>query len=298
MNRRELLLGLIVAPLIGCTSPPEIRSISTPTTETQAHQTDRPCAGSAANNAVRRRVSIVPQFSATTIHAAYWPVLTTIGEKANLCFELIQQPSIPEFEDVLRSNKADYAFMNPYHQVMFRSSYRPLLRDKKKLLTGILVTNRDSTITTVRDLEGRDLLLPAPNAFAASLLTRAFLDKQGVKVKPRYVKTHQNVYRGVARDRDAAGGGVNKTYQRESKALQSEVQILAETPGYPAHPFSASRSIPPEETTTVQTLWIEMAQQPALQPLLKKVQIPFPMRADYQKDYAPLAKLGLERFVE
>ena len=297
MNGRELLLGLIVAPLIGCTSSPEIQSTSTPT-ETQAHQTDRPCAGSAANNAVRRRVSIVPQFSATTIHAAYWPVLTTIGEKANLCFELIQQPSIPEFEDVLRSNKADYAFMNPYHQVMFRSSYRPLLRDKKKLLTGILVTNRDSTITTVRDLEGRDLLLPAPNAFAASLLTRAFLDKQGVKVKPRYVKTHQNVYRGVARDRDAAGGGVNKTYQRESKALQSEVKILAETPGYPAHPFSASRSIPPEETTTVQTLWIEMAQQPALQPLLKKVQIPFPMRADYQKDYAPLAELGLERFVE
>ena len=297
MNRRELLLGLIVAPLIGCTSSQEIQSTSTPTA-TQPNQTDRPCAGSAANNAVRRRVSIVPQFSATTIHAAYWPVLTTIGEKANLCFELIQQPSIPEFEDVLRSNKADYAFMNPYHQVMFRNSYRPLLRDKKKLLTGILVTNRDSTITTVRDLEGRDLLLPAPNAFAASLLTRAFLDKQGVKVKPRYVKTHQNVYRGVAHDRDAAGGGVNKTYQRESKALQSEVEILAETPGYPAHPFSASRSIPPEETTTVQTLWIEMAQQPSLQPLLKKVQIPFPIRADYQRDYAPLTELGLERFVE
>ena len=193
MNRRGLLLGLIVAPLIGCTSPPEIRSISTPTTETQAHQTDRPCAGSAANNAVRRRVSIVPQFSAKAIHAAYWPVLTKIGEKSNLCFELNQQQSIPEFEDALRNKKPDYAFMNPYHQVMFADSYKPLLRDKNKLLTGIIVTNSNNTADTIHDLEGRDLLLPAPNAFGASLLTRAFLDQQGIKVRPRYVKTHQNV---------------------------------------------------------------------------------------------------------
>ena len=107
-------------------------------------------AGSSASNAVRRRVSIVPQFSATTIHAACWPVLTQIGEQTNLCFELVQQPSIPEFEDVLRSHQADYAFMNPYHQVMFKSSYRPLVRDKKKLLTGILVTNRNSEITNPR----------------------------------------------------------------------------------------------------------------------------------------------------
>jgi len=298
MKRQGLLFGLILVPLIGCTSDAEIQSTSSPATETKSNQADRDCAGSSASNAVRRRVSIVPQFSATTIHAAYWPVLTQIGEQANLCFELIQQPSIPEFEDVLRSRQADYAFMNPYHQVMFKSSYRPLVRDKKKLLTGILVTNRNSEITTVRDLEGRDLLLPAPNAFAASLLTRAFLDKQGVKVKPRYVKTHQNVYRGVARDKNAAGGGVNKTYQRESDALQSEVRILTETPGYPAHPFSASRTIPSKESTTVQTLWIEMAQQTALKPLLKNVQIPYPMRANYQKDYAPLAELGLERFVE
>ena len=221
MKRQGLLFGLILVPLIGSTSDAEIQSTSSPATETKSNQADRDCAGSSASNAVRRRVSIVPQFSATTIHAAYWPVLTQIGEQANLCFELIQQPSIPEFEDVLRSRQADYAFMNPYHQVMFKSSYRPLVRDKKKLLTGILVTNRNSEITTVRDLEGRDLLLPAPNAFAASLLTRAFLDKQGVKVKPRYVKTHQNVYRGVARDKNAAVSQQNLSTRVGRAAIRS-----------------------------------------------------------------------------
>ena len=240
----------------------------------------------------------MPQFSATTIHAAYWPVLTQIGKKANLCFELVQQESIPDFEETLRNNEADYAFMNPYHQVMFEKEYKPLLRDSKKLLTGIIVINRKSTANKLEDLDGAELLLPAPNAFAASLLTRALLDQQGIKIKPRYVKTHQNVYRGVARNTKVAGGGVNKTYNRESKDLQAEVMILQETPGHPAHPFSASKSMPLQETKAIQSLWIEMAKQPEWKPLLEKVQIPFPMRADYQRDYAPLAGLGLEHFVE
>lgn len=292
-----ILIGLTIFSLIGCSQNTQKRPTSLKV-EKHPEIKGHSCAGSSASNAVRRRVSVVPQFSAKAIHAAYWPVLTKIGEKSNLCFELNQQQSIPEFEDALRNKKPDYAFMNPYHQVMFADSYKPLLRDKNKLLTGIIVTNSNNTADTIDDLEGRDLLLPAPNAFGASLLTRAFLDQQGIKVRPRYVKTHQNVYRGVARDQSVAGGGVNKTYQRESNDLQGRVKILAETPGYPAHPFSASKSIPSKESEMVQELWIEMAKDPDLQPLLEKVQIPSPMRADYQKDYAPLADLGLERFVK
>ncbi|WP_216725518.1 phosphate/phosphite/phosphonate ABC transporter substrate-binding protein [Synechococcus sp. KORDI-52] len=291
---RKILFMLILLPLTSCNWNTTIETKN----EREVGSGNSECAGNTSDDAVRRRISIVPQFSATTIHAAYWPVLTQIGKKANLCFELVQQESIPDFEEALRNKEADYAFMNPYHQVMFKKEYKPLLRDSKKLLTGIIVINRKSTASTLEDLDGAELLLPAPNAFAASLLTRALFDQQGIEIKPRYVKTHQNVYRGVARNTKVAGGGVNKTYTRESKNLQAEVMILQETPGHPAHPFSASKSMPLQETKAIQSLWIEMAKQPEWKTLLEKVQIPFPMRADYQRDYAPLAGLGLERFVE
>ena len=118
----------------------------------------------------------------------------------------------------------------------------------------------------------------------------------GVKVKPRYVKTHQNVYRGVARDKDAAGG-VNKTYQRESDALQSEVR---DSHGNTRLSCPSILNVPNNSVKRKHDSSDSMDRNGAasLKPLLKNVQIPYPMRANYQKDYAPLAELGLERFVE
>jgi len=42
---------------------------------------------------------------------------------------------------------------------------------------------------------------------------------------------------------------------------------------------------------------LELARDPANKKLLKDVQIEKPVLADYETDYAPLAKLGLEKFV-
>ncbi|KZR84944.1 ABC transporter, phosphonate, periplasmic substrate-binding protein [Synechococcus sp. MIT S9504] len=256
------------------------------------------CAGSNSAKAKLRTLSIVPQFSASRIHSDYWPLLTEIGKRANICFKLDQQQSIPSFERALKEGSIDYAFMNPYHQVMVNTKYQPIIRDKKRLLTGIIVTNRQSDISSIKQLNGKTLLLPAPNAFAASLLTRAYLDKKNISFKPKYVKTHQNVYRGVARNSDFMGGGVNNTFNRENNELRSNLDILFETQGYPAHPFSARRELPLKEIQNVQTIWLEIAKEPELSSLFDKVQIKIPIEANYAKDYARLQHLGLEKFVQ
>ena len=256
------------------------------------------CAGSKSAEAKQRTVSIVPQFSASRIHSDYWPLLTEIGKRANICFKLDQQQSIPLFEKALKEGSIDYAFMNPYHQVMFNNIYQPIIRDKKRLLTGIIVTNKQSDISSLEQLNGKTLLLPAPNAFAASLLTRAYLDKKNIYFKPKYVKTHQNVYRGVARDSELMGGGVNNTFNRENNELRSNLDILFETQGYPAHPFSARKKLPLKEIENVQTIWLDIAKEPEMSSLFDQVQIKIPIKASYSKDYAQLKDLGLEKFVQ
>ena len=132
------------------------------------------CAGSNSQQATQRTVSIVPQFSASRIQSDYWPLLTELGKQTNICFQLKQQASIPLFEEELKTGSIDYAFMNPYHQVMVRKTYSPILRDEQKLLKGIIVAYKESNITSPKQLHGKTLLLPAPNAFAASLLTRSY----------------------------------------------------------------------------------------------------------------------------
>ena len=270
----------------------EIKSIQTQNTDLQD------CAGSNSQQATQRTVSIVPQFSASRIQSDYWPLLTELGKQTNTCFQLKQQSSIPLFEEELKAGSIDYAFMNPYHQVMVKSTYLPILRDEQKLLKGIIVTNKESNITTPDQLNGKTLLLPAPNAFAASLLTRSYLDQKDIIFKTKYVKTHQNVYRGVARNSDYIGGGVNNTFNRESNELKSKLTILFETKGYPAHPFSAHSKLPLEEIKNIQETWLEIASDPKMSHLFDPIQIKKPIKADYDRDYAQLTSLGLQKYVQ
>lgn len=293
----KLLLIAFAGVIAGCNHNHSKR-IESSNESRLATNTVKDCAGEHSADAKLRTVSIVPQFSASRIHSDYWPLLTEIGKRTNICFKLEQQKSIPSFEVGLKSGSYDYAFMNPYHQVMVSDIYQPIIRDKQRLLTGIIVTKKGSNINSVQQINGRTLLLPAPNAFGASLLTRAYLDKKNIKFNPKYVKTHQNVYRGVARDSELIGGGVNNTFNRESDELRSNLSVLVETPGYPAHPFSALKELPPEEIKNVQNAWITISKDSNSKNLFRQVQIKIPIKANYTQDYAPLKNLRLEKYVQ
>jgi len=297
---KNVLALFLIAFVTGCTL--ENKSKQENKTEFSQNLQDTPdhyhCAGSTDPSRTLRTISIVPQFSASRIQTDYWPILTEIGKRTNICFQLEQKESIPAFEKALRAGQFDYAYMNPYHQVMTHKLYKPIVRDKKRLLTGIIVANKRSKLSSIKKLNGRTLLLPAPNAFAASLLTRSYLHNKNISFKPRYVKTHQNVYRGVAREPEHIGGGVNNTFNRESKELRSSLSVIFRTKGYPAHPFSALASLRHKEITNVQTVWLQIAEEPRLEKLFQQIQIKIPMKANYQQDYAQLKELGLENYVQ
>ena len=258
----------------------------------------RDCAGDQRNSAIKRTVSVVPQLTQSKIYAYYWPLLEKIGQQADICFQLKLAADIPEFERLLVSAEVDYAFMNPYHQVINKERYTPLIRDSNKLLTGIIVTSKVSSIQNLQDIDGQELYLPAPNAFGASLLVRSYLSSQGIKPSVKYVKTHSNVYRNTIMNPSSAGGGVNNTLRRENPGIREQIRIIKETKGYPAHPFSSKSILPNNEQGKVQNAWLILAKSKANFQLLNKAQIPTPIKADYEKDYQQLESLGLEKYIQ
>lgn len=243
-------------------------------------------------------VGVVPQRPASQIVATWKPVLREVGLRSGQCFQLVVARSIPAFEEQLRSGRLDFAFLNPYHQVMAQrwQAFTPLVRDRE-LLEGLLVVRQGSGIRRLQDLQGTVVAFPAPNAFAASLLIRALLAREGIRITPDYVRTHTNVYRAVALGSRAAGGGVNQTLEQERPEVRRELRIIWRTSGYPAHPFSAAGRVPVAVRIRVQNALLQLAQQPAGRSLLAAVQLPAVVRADHGRDYAPLARLGLDRFV-
>jgi phosphonate transport system substrate-binding protein len=244
-------------------------------------------------------VSVVPQLPASETYSHWAPLLEAVGLATKQCFTLSISKSIPDFETELLAGMPDFSYMNPYHQVMVhrRQAYRPLVADATPL-TGILVVRRDSGINKLEDLNGKSLAFPSPNAFAASLVTRAILSQRGIDIKPTYVKTHSNVYRSVLQADVVAGGGINTTLLREPEALQGQLKVLFESNGYRAHPFSAHPRVPAPLQESVRKAFIAYASTEAGKTVMNKAQMPQPVAVDYGRDYLPLEQMKIESFVE
>jgi phosphonate transport system substrate-binding protein len=244
-------------------------------------------------------VSVVPQFRAEEIHRVWAPLLERLGKETGLTFVLSVSPSIPAFEEGMLAGRPDFAYMNPYHQVMGMraQAYVPLLRDSKPL-NGILVVRKDDPIKSVKELDGRQVAFPAPNAFGASLWIRALLEKrEGIKIKPIYVKTHSNAYRHAATGLSAAAGGIESTLGEEPAEMQSALRVLLETPGVPPHPLSAHPRVPAATQRAVTDALLRMAADPTLKALFGDIPWTSVVRADYARDYKPLEKFGLDDYV-
>lgn len=109
----------------------------------------------------------------------------------------------------------------------------------------LLVVRKDSPIRSIRDLNGQSVAFPSPNAFAATLLPRVWLARQGISIQPVFENTHSNVYRSVALGMLPAGGGINNTLRRERPELREELRVLWQTPPSPPIPLPACPAWPP-----------------------------------------------------
>ncbi len=245
-------------------------------------------------------LAIVPQGPAVQIAQNWMPFAQLLSRESGVNIQIkTYYSSIPQFESDLMNGVPDFAYMNPYHVIMVHKAqgYVPFMRDADPLV-GILVAHKGGSVHSVQDLNGKTIAFPSPNSFAASLYMRALLSKkENVHFTPRYVQTHGNVYRHVALDMVAAGGGVKDTLMNEASDIKNQLQIIYMTPPSVSHPLAVHPRVPEEVRQKVMNAILKLASNPANNAVFEHIQIDKPVAADYQKDYAPLTKLGLEKFV-
>lgn len=243
-------------------------------------------------------VAVVPQLAPAEVYARWTPLLERLAALTGLQFTLVAYKSIPNFEQAFTQGTPDFAYLNPYHVVMAHDSrgYIPLVHDAHSL-SGILVVRRDAGIHDLRQLDGRTVAFPAPNAFGASLYMRALLHEQHVDVRPEYIGSHDNVYRAVARGDVVAGGGVAETLAREPAGLQQALTVLFSTPATAPHALAAAPRVPEADRIKVRDALLAMEHDSQGEALLSAAGIPHPVAADYRRDYLPLARLHLEGYV-
>ncbi len=180
---------------------------------------------------------IVPQQAPSKLAMLWGPILKELGERTGYRFVFKTAPNIPEFERRVADGEYDIAYMNPYHFTVFneKPGYRALVRQADKRIKGILVVRKDSPIVALEELDGKQIAFPAPAAFAASVLPRSELSKNGISFEPKYVSSHDSVYRSVAKGLFPAGGGIQRTLNNVAPEVRDQLRVLWTTKGYTPH---------------------------------------------------------------
>jgi len=242
-------------------------------------------------------VGVIPQFEARKLYRIWKPIIDELGSKTGLKFKLMGSSSIFEFEKKILAGEFDFAYMNPFHPLITKKSeaYTPLVRDHSKNLQGILVVRQDSTLTNIKQLEGKEIAFPAPNALGASLMIRAELaNMHKINFTPSYVKTHDSVYLNVIYKKTAAGGGVQKTLDQQKLAIKNQLRILYRTQTSAPHPFGVHPRIDKHIAKKVQRAFLDMSNSKGGKRLLSQIPIKKIGIAKIE-DYMPLLKMGLDK---
>lgn len=216
---------------------------------------------------------IVPQQAVEKLATQWIPMIEHLSAQTGLPIQFATAPNIPEFEKRLAEGVYDLAYMNPHHFTVFNEApgYRAFARQRDHEIKGIIVVATNSGIDTVDDLAGKKLAFPAPNAFAATLITRAYLDAVAPGYTATFVNSHDSVYRSVDEGFFDAGGGIQRTLGEMDPGIRGRLNILWTSPGYTGHAFAAHPEVSLEVTDQLANAMINMGSTANGQALLRSL---------------------------
>jgi len=218
---------------------------------------------------------VVPQQSASKLARLWTPILDHISERSGLKIHFRTARDIPTFEKRLAAGEYDLAYMNPYHYTVFHEApgYQAMAKARDKRIKGIMVVRKESKITDLTEVNDSTLAFPAPAAFAASILTRSHLTGLGVRYQPKYVSSHDSVYRAVAKGIYPAGGGVKRTFKNVEPEIREQLRILWTTQGYTPHAIAAHPRVRSGDFIEIQQALVAMEQDAEGKTLLESIKI-------------------------
>lgn len=243
---------------------------------------------------------VVPQFNARHTQRVWRPLLTELEQRTGFKFRLIGSSSIPDFESQFMAGDFDFVYMNPYHvlKASVSQGYVPLVRDVGHSLFGVIVVRKDSPIREMKELAGKRVAFPSPNALGASLIPRADLKYIfGVNVEPVYVQSHSSVYLNVALNKTDAGGGVQKTLNQQPHPVRDKLRVIYKTRECAPHPIAAHRHVPLRVRASVQKALLALGKIAKGRALLQLIPIT-QIGVASMDDYRPLAEWGLSEFYQ
>lgn len=121
--------------------------------------------------------------------------------------------------------------------------------------------------------------------------------KNKVQFTQRDATTHTNVFRHVILGYAAIGVSNIAALNKEPQGVSSQLKIIYKTQELPSHPLVAHPRIPEKIRQAVIDAVLKLAESNEGRDILKSIRLSKPVKAYYKRDYLPLERLELERYL-
>src|SRR5262249_12631478 len=150
-----------------------------------------------------------------TLTAQFWnPILRYVSERSGVLLQLKVAHTGPEHTAMVR--RGEYHFLYSNHNFIKeneKSGYRRCARSRDDVGTGTIVVLKDSSIHSLADLEGKEVVFPHLAAFYGYHLPMDGLLRKGIQVKPHFAGNQEGAM-GQLKAGRAVAAGVNAAVMR------------------------------------------------------------------------------------
>lgn len=205
------------------------------------------------------RFGVLPLQSPVKLAEMFLPLTEHLSETTGTTTQFVTAPSFDVYMERVAERRYHLIYLNPLLYAKARESgYRAIAKVAEEPFTGILVVRRDGPIQSldsVARLEGLRLGFPDPNAFAATVMTRQYLEDRGIPVektfKIEYFGSQDSAIMALHSGLVDMIGTWRPSLRSMSADIRARLKIIAETPPQPQMPIAVRDDLAPEEVAGI-----------------------------------------------
>jgi len=205
------------------------------------------------------RFSPVPQ-QAIALVATYWnPILAWVSARSGVKLGLKIARTSAETTAYVLQNEVEFVFTNHlFSPDREQLGWKVFGRRLTPAVHGQLVVPADSPITTLAQLEGREVAFPGPEAFVAYKVPFAHLLSRKITVKPVFGGNMDGALAQMYSGKTAAAGGNSQLVEGHARRENRQYRVLWSSEPFHDLALMASAKVPDKDIKAVAAAFAEM----------------------------------------
>lgn len=208
------------------------------------------------------RFGVLPLQSPTMLAGMFLPLTDALQQALHRPVQFVTAPNFAAFMRRVRRREYDIIYLNPLLYTRARRwGYHVIVKVAGEPFAGILVVRRDSPI---RALGGETLSpglrigFPDPNAYAATIMTRQYMEARGIHVnrdlKVKYFGSQDSALMAVYYGMVNMAGTWMPSLRSMPQRVQQALRVIAQTPPQPQMPIAVRDDMPAREAGRIRNL--------------------------------------------